>query len=75
MSNDEERSFPARYLAKLIGALLGIAAGISFLVLGFWKTLLIIVLALAGWFIGGRAGENWPARIRNVVRRILKDQE
>lgn len=49
------KSFLESYKLPLIGIGLGVVLAILFLVFGFWRTLLVIVLALvgggAGWYI------------------------
>lgn len=36
------------------GALIGLLLGILFMTFGFWKTFFILILTLAGYFIGVR---------------------
>ena len=50
---------------KIIGALVGFLAGILFLLIGFFKTLLIIICTLIGLYLGSR----WD--IEGDVKKIL----
>lgn len=67
------KEFFIRYGAKIVGALLGLAAGILFLTVGFWKTLLLLALMLVGWLIGGRMDGRWGYRMKRALRRIIGD--
>ena len=40
-------------IKRLVGALVGVACALLILFVGFWKTLLIVVLAAAGWWAAG----------------------
>ncbi|KRN33551.1 DUF2273 domain-containing protein [Weissella halotolerans] len=46
------KSFVQAYRLPLIGFGLGVVLAILFLVFGFWRTLLVILLALAGAGLG-----------------------
>jgi uncharacterized membrane protein len=40
------------YKGRIIGAIIGTVLAISFLTIGFWKTIFLITFALIGLFIG-----------------------
>lgn len=55
------------HIFKIIGGACGLALGVLFLVLGFWKTMLIAVLVGLGVLIGhrldsGRTFRSWIAK-------------
>ena len=50
---------------KIIGALIGFLAGILFLLIGFFKTLLLIICTVIGLYLGSR----WD--IEGDIKRIL----
>lgn len=54
---------------KIIGALIGLLAGILFLLIGFFKTLLIIICTLIGLYLGSR----WDVEgdIKKILHKIL----
>ena len=54
---------------KIVGALLGFFAAILLLIIGFFKTLLIIVCTLLGLFLGSR----WDVEgdIKRILNKIL----
>ena len=54
---------------KTIGGLIGFIAGILFLIIGFFKTLLIILCTLIGFYLGSR----WDIEgdIRKILNKIL----
>lgn len=45
-------SFFHKYPGLIIGALVGLLIGLIFLVFGFWKTLIFVVIVALGIFIG-----------------------
>lgn len=40
------------HLPRVIGVALGIVAGVLCLTIGIWRTLLLVILAAVGYFIG-----------------------
>lgn len=40
-------------IKRLVGAILGIACALLILFVGFWRTLLVAVLAGVGWWLAG----------------------
>lgn len=43
---------------KTVGALVGFIIGILFFTLGWWKTIIVLLLVLAGFFIGKSRDDN-----------------
>lgn len=54
---------------KIIGGLIGLLAGILFLIIGFFKTMLIIICTLLGFYLGSR----WDidGNIKKILNKIL----
>ncbi|GHU73632.1 hypothetical protein AGMMS49992_12870 [Clostridia bacterium] len=51
---------PGTAACALLCGLLGVAVAVSFLSIGFWKTLLIVACFVAGWIIGrSKALRGW----------------
>ncbi len=59
-----------RVTSGLIGALIMFVIGLLWVVLGFWKLLFILVLTVAGYYLGFRYFFNREA-IRKLIDRIL----
>ncbi len=59
------------YVKRIIGAVLGVAAALLMLFMGFWKGLLVIILGLLGfWITGDRKIPQWiPAIIEKIKDR------
>lgn len=38
---------------RLVGALVGVVCALMIIFIGFWKTLLIVLLATFGWWLAG----------------------
>jgi len=55
----------------LVGALTGLVVGLLFLVLGFWKTMLIIILVGLGYVIGGRYDQG--DQFKNLLDRFFRE--
>ena len=57
---------------KIIGAILGFIFGILLLFLGFFKTLLIFITTLVGYFVGS----HWDIEgdLRKLLDKILPPQ-
>lgn len=53
-----------------IGALLGLALGLSLVIFGFLKTLFLIILTIIGYYLGTRYFRNYEA-LRNLIDKIL----
>ena len=51
--NEREVRLNALTYRRIAGALVGVAAAVLMLLIGFWKALLVIVLGALGWWIGG----------------------
>ena len=43
---------------KLIGSLLGFLTGIFVVIIGFWKTVIILLFVAVGFFLGKRKDDN-----------------
>lgn len=54
----------------IIGALIGFAVAAAFLLLGFWRVLLIAFLSGMGYYIGKRIHED-KDYIKNLLDRVL----
>lgn len=54
---------------RLVGALVGIACALLILFIGFWKTLLIVVLAFVGWWLTG--SRQIPQEVVDFFARIF----
>ena len=60
---------PKEYIKQIIGALVGLIVGILFLTIGFWKTLLLVALSAAGWWLmGERKFPHWLIALLNSHR-------
>lgn len=55
-------------IVRIIGALLGVLVGILFMTIGFWRTLLIVVLAAAGWYVAG--SKTLTTAVANMIERF-----
>ncbi len=57
---------------KILGGLIGFLFGIIFLVVGFFKTLLILICTIIGYFLGSR----WDieGNLKKFLDRILPPQ-
>ncbi len=60
-------------IERLIGTGLGIVVGILMLSIGFWKTLLLVVLAVIGWVLSSETGVR--AWISEIVSRLRSSRE
>ena len=60
---------PEEYIKQSIGALVGLIVGILFLTIGFWKTLLLVALSAAGWWLmGERKFPHWLIALLNRIQ-------
>lgn len=57
---------------KVIGGIIGFIVGILVLLIGFWKTLLVLVFTVSGYFIGSR----WDLEgdLKKLLDRLLPRQ-
>ncbi|UWG95712.1 DUF2273 domain-containing protein [Dehalobacter sp. DCM] len=56
---------------KLFGFLIGFFLALAFIILGFWQTLLLVVLSFGGYFLGKCWDDGaWPPAINSVIHRI-----
>ncbi len=53
---------------RLVGALLGVACALLILFVGFWRTLLIAILAGLGWWLAG--SRKIPQEVLDLISRI-----
>lgn len=58
--------------AKCIGAFLGLLFGISSLVVGFFKTIFIVICIVLGYYIGKKIDNR--ESIIEVIQRILPNE-
>jgi uncharacterized membrane protein len=54
---------------KIVGGLLGFFFGILFLVIGFFKTLLLLICTFMGYYIGSRW--NIEGDLKKLLNKIL----
>ncbi len=57
---------------KIIGALIGLIIGILFLTVGFFKTLLLCLTTLIGYYLGGRW--RFEEDLKDFILRIIPDR-
>lgn len=69
------KDFLLRYGGKLFGALMGLTAGILFLTLGFWKTILLLALMVVGWLLGGLIGSRFGNRMKHALKHIIGEMD
>jgi uncharacterized membrane protein len=43
---------------KVVGLALGLVVGLFFILVGFWKTLLVVICVIGGYFLGKRIDEG-----------------
>jgi uncharacterized membrane protein len=57
---------------KTVGTLAGVILGILYLIFGFWKTLVFVVIVFIGFYIGGRLDkhDDW----RDIIDRFVPDR-
>ena len=56
------------YLGRIVGCCLGIVAAVLWMLLGFWRTLLLALLALGGYFIGLSIDNR--EKFRSILNKI-----
>jgi uncharacterized membrane protein len=54
---------------RIVGALAGLAAGVLFLTLGFFRTLFLVVLVTVGYMLGGKIDNKED--LLDLLDRIL----
>ena len=54
---------------KVLGSIIGFLFGILFLIIGFFKTLLVFICTLIGYFIGARI--DIDGNIKKLLDKIL----
>lgn len=54
-------------LCGVFYGLIAVAAGVLFLTIGFWKTLLLAVLFIAGFLIGNNTKESIRSSINGII--------
>lgn len=66
------KDFLNKNIGSLIGAVIAILLGVLFMAVGFWRTLLLLLLGAIGFMLGN-------ARIResmgNAIKRIFGSEE
>ena len=56
-------------IRKIVGAGIGAAAALLMLWIGFWKTLLICVLACIGWWLAG--SRKIPEPVESLLEKVF----
>jgi len=56
---------------KFLGTLFGLLLGVLYLLVGFWRMLVVALLILGGFYLGKKVDEK--ERLRDVLARILPD--
>lgn len=54
-------------LCGVLYGLIAVAAGVLFLTIGFWKTLLLAVLFVAGFLVGNNTKESIRSSINGLI--------
>lgn len=54
-----------------LGAIIAFLIGILILTIGFWRTLLLVILVFLGFFIGSQLDER--SSLRKLWRRFFKE--
>jgi uncharacterized membrane protein len=67
MLSEEEKQFLNKNRAGIFFAAVFVLFGILFSTLGFFKTMFIVLLAVAGWGLGRVAGD------KELIRRFLNN--
>ena len=74
MNKEDVRRLIRAHLYALVGGALGLIVAVLFLTLGFWRTVLIVVLVALGAGIGALADRG--RRLWDVVARFFpKDRD
>jgi uncharacterized membrane protein len=57
---------------KLVGSLIGFFMALTFIIFGFWRTILLIGLTGCGFYLGRRwDNESLPSWLERLLHRIL----
>jgi len=54
-----------------LGAIIAFVVGVLILTIGFWRTLLLVILVLLGFFIGSQLDER--SALRSLWQRFFKE--
>lgn len=57
---------------KITGAVIGLIVGILILTIGFFKTLLLCITTLLGYYLGSRI--NFEEDIKKVIMKVIPDR-
>ena len=60
---------PPKMTKQIIGAAAGVVIGLLMLFIGFFKTLLLVALGLAGWWLCG--SRTIPQPVKDFVDRVI----
>ena len=58
-----------KMMKQIIGAAVGVVIGLMMLFIGFFKTLLLVVLGLAGWWLCG--SRTIPQPVKDFADRVI----
>ena len=58
-----------KLMKQIIGAAVGVAIGLMILFIGFFKTLLLVALGLAGWWLCG--SRTIPQPLKDFADRLM----
>ena len=61
---------PSKLVKQIIGAAVGVAIGLMMLFVGFFRTLLLVVLGALGWWLCG--SRTVPQPLREIAEKIKK---
>ncbi len=67
MLSEQDIFFIRKHKAKIVFSLFFILLGILFMALGFLRTMFVLLLAIAGWFVG-RVFDD-----KELIRRFLNN--
>lgn len=67
MFSDQDRQFFRNHRGKIFLTLVLIVLGILFMTIGFFKTMFVILLGIAGWFAGRFIDD------KELVRKFLNN--
>ncbi len=67
MLSEQDLLFIRKHKAKIVFSLIFIVLGILFMALGFLRTMFVLLLAIAGWFVG-RVFDD-----KELIRRFLNN--
>lgn len=58
-----------KLMKQIIGAAVGVVIGVMMLFIGFFKTLLLVALGLAGWWLCG--SRTIPQPVKDFFDRVI----